>query len=170
MIRSRRASAIEAPTGERSRERVLGDDELRLAWQAFEFDRLAVRTDLQALAPDRREAGRSRFDGMARTRFCREELALPAARTKNKRPHEIPLSDAAIEIIEGASSDRRESRPRLFYNRRSAVSGFSRAKTAIDRIILETLREEAEARGDDPDNVEAPEHWQVHDLAADGRD
>ena len=89
---------------------------------------------------------------------------LPASRTKNKRPHEVPLSEAAVEIIKGLP--RIEGKAGLVFSTTgmTAVSGFSRAKTAIDRPILETLREEAEARGDDPNKVDPPEHWQVHDL------
>ena len=92
------------------------------------------------------------------------EIWLPASRTKNKRPHEVPLSEAAVEIIKGLP--RIEGKIGLVFSTtgKTAVSGFSRAKTAIDRHIVETLREEAEARGDDPNKGEAPEHWQVHDL------
>ena len=57
--------AMTAPSAETRRDRVLGDDEIRLAWQAFELDRLAVRPDRETLAVDRRATRRSRLHGMA---------------------------------------------------------------------------------------------------------
>ncbi len=161
MITASPCAGIEAPTSERSRERVLLDDEVRLAWKAFDSIGwpFGLICKLLLLTGARREEVASmRWGEIDLVAKC---WTLPASRTKNKRPHEIPLSDAAIEII------KRLPRIEGFVfstTGASAVSGFSRAKTAIDRTILETPREEAEASGDDPGNVEAPEHWQVHDL------
>ena len=89
---------------------------------------------------------------------------LPAARSKNKRVHQVPLSDAAVEMI--AALPRIEGRAGLVFTTtgRSAVSGFSKAKAAIDATILELMRAEAEAAGADPADVKAPEHWIFHDL------
>ena len=47
---------------------------------------------------------------------------------------------------------------------KTPVSGFSRAKEAIDEAILSQLRKDAEARGDDPSEVMAPARWTLHDL------
>ena len=164
MITASPCAGIEAPSSERSRERVLLDDEVRLAWQAFNSIGwpFGLICKLLLLTGARRdEVASMRWGEIDLVAKC---WTLPASRTKNKRPHEIPLSDAAIEIIKGLP--RIEGKAGLVFSTTgaSAVSGFSRAKTAIDRTILETLREEAEASGDDPGNVEAPEHWQVHDL------
>lgn len=89
---------------------------------------------------------------------------LPGERKKNGESHEIPLSDAAVEIIKALK--RVEGKPGLVFSTtgNTPVSGFSRAKATIDRAILETMREEAKARGDDPGEVEAPKQWQVHDV------
>jgi len=79
---------------------------------------------------------------------------LPKERTKNKRPHEVPLSDAAIEVIE--SLPRIEGKDGLVSTTTgaTAVSGFSRAKRAIDAAMLKTL----------PEGVASPPHWTLHDL------
>ena len=45
----------------------------------------------------------------------------------------------------------------------TAVSGFSRAKEVIDAAIVERLREEAEGRGEDPEEIKSPD-WVIHDL------
>ncbi len=89
---------------------------------------------------------------------------LPGERKKNGKSDEIPLFDAAVEIIKALK--RVEGKPGLVFSTtgNTPVSGFSRAKATIDRAILETMREEAKARGDDPGEVEAPKQWQVHDV------
>jgi integrase len=96
---------------------------------------------------------------------------LPKERAKNKRAHEIPLPVSAVEIlktlprVEPKRGFDGKVRPALVFSTTGAtpVSGFSRAKSAIDAFIVERLREEAEARGDDPDAVAAPD-WVIHDL------
>ena len=155
---------IEAPTGERSRDRVLGDEEIKLAWQAFELigGPFGPVCKLLLLTGARR-------DEVASMEWRELDLEakvwrLPKERTKNKRPHEISLSGAAVEIIKGLP--RIEGRSGLVFSTtgKTSVSGFSRAKTAIDRHIAETLRKEAETRGEDSAEIKAPEQWQVHDL------
>jgi hypothetical protein len=47
---------------------------------------------------------------------------------------------------------------------KSSVSGFGRAKRAIDKAILEALKTKASACSDDPHAVETPPHWALHDL------
>lgn len=47
---------------------------------------------------------------------------------------------------------------------RTAVSGFSRSKSDIDRAVLALMREEAETRGDDPADVKTPAPWTLHDI------
>ena len=90
---------------------------------------------------------------------------LPASRVKNARAHEVPLSDAAVEIIQGLPRIGDVKDGYVFTTTSfSPVSGFSRAKRAIDRTIIEIMREEAEARGNNPDSVTALLGWRLHDL------
>ena len=44
------------------------------------------------------------------------------------------------------------------------MSGFSKAKAAIDEAFLAALRSDAQSRGDDPGAVTPPPHWTIHDL------
>ena len=62
-------------------------------------------------------------------------LTIPAARTKAKRPHDVMLSPAAREII--AAQPRIGDSPFVFTGRTgvTAVSGFSKAKGAIDALM-----------------------------------
>jgi integrase len=153
-----------APSAETRRDRVLSDDEIRLVWQAFELIGWPFGPigKLLLLTGARRDEVASmewrELDTETRT------WTLPAARSKNKRPHEIPLSDAAAAII--AALPHVEGNAGFVFSTtgRTPVSGFSRAKTAMDATILELMRAEAEAAGADPADVKVPERWTLHDL------
>ena len=92
---------VKPPTVERSRDRVLSDDELRLVWRGAEQvgGPFAALVKLLILTAARRnEIARmtwSEVDLDARL------LALPPDRVKNARAHHLPLSRAAVEIITG---------------------------------------------------------------------
>jgi integrase len=82
---------------------------------------------------------------------------IPGERTKNGEPHEVPLSEAAIAIIKALP--RIESAEGFLFttNARTAVSGFSRAKGALDAAMIEIARAERDAE------VVIP-RWTFHDL------
>ena len=102
------AALIAKPGAERSRDRVLGDDELRLIWAACETEKSAMCA-LQRL----RLVTVQRGGELAKLRWDDVDLkagwiSLPGTITKNKRPHRIPLSRLALEIfatIPRSSSD-----------------------------------------------------------------
>jgi integrase len=82
-------------------------------------------------------------------------LRLPGARTKNGRPHDVPLSPLAREIIEVVP---RLSNEFVFStNCRSPVSGFSKYKKKLDKAMLALARAE---RGKDA----TVQPWRLHDL------
>ena len=159
------SAGISAPSPERSRDRVLDDTEIRLAWQAFEavswpfgpIGKLLLLTGARL-----GEAGGMRWSELD---LAARVWRLPASRVKNARAHEVPLSDAAVEIIQGLPRIGDVKDGYVFTTTSfSPVSGFSRAKRAIDRTIIEIMREEAEARGNNPDSVTALLGWRLHDL------
>jgi integrase len=170
---------VEAPAAEADRDRILDDDEIRLAWRAFDsvgwpfgpIGKLLLLTG--ARRSEIAEATWREIDLAAKT------LTLPGSRTKNGEPHEIPLSDAAVEIIralpkiEGkantgagpkAESDRHAKGFVFSTTGATPVSGFSRSKELIERGILAELRKAAIERGEDPEKVEVPKPWTLHDL------
>ncbi len=157
-------AGVTARTEERSRDRVLEDEEIRLAWRAFDaigwpfgpIGKLLLLTG--ARRSEIAEARWQEIDLAART------LTLPASRTKNDKPHVIPLSDEAVEIIKALP--RIEGKAGLLFSTTgaTAVSGFSRSRQAIDKAILDALKAEAQARGDDPDEITVPTPWTLHDL------
>ena len=82
---------------------------------------------------------------------------LPADRTKNKRPHMVPISGAvrdaldAIERIDGPAG--------LYHttNGRTPLSGFNKGRAYLADRMVEIASDEAEMP------VEIP-HWTFHDL------
>ena len=155
---------IEAPAAETSRDRVLEDSEIRIAWRAFDavgwpfgpICKLLLLTG--ARRSEIAEASWQEIDRAGKT------LTLPGTRTKNGEPHEIPLSDAAVETIKALP--RIEGRARLVFSTTGAtpVSGFSRSRELIERAMLAELRKAAIERGEDPEKIEAPKPWTLHDL------
>jgi integrase len=136
------ADKVKAPSAEESRDRVLSDDEIRLAWQAFErigwpFGPIAQLLLLTGARRDEIASGCwSEIDLAGKT------WTIAKGRSKNGAAHEIPLSDAAVAIL--------KTLPRIGDNfvfsttGRTSVSGFSKAKEQIDAAIAEALGEGAE--------------------------
>ena len=152
-------NGLKPPAAERARDRVLTDDEIRLAWGAFE----AVGWPFGAIAQLLALTG-ARRDEIAEARWTDIDLEakvwrIPAERSKNGLAHEVPLSAAALDII--AALPRIGDRKDGFVfstTGRTAVSGWSRAKEQVDRAILENLREERVA------DASPPAPWVFHDL------
>ena len=149
---------IEAPSAEHSRERVLSDDEIGLAWRAFE----KVGQPFGAIAKLLLLTG-ARRDEVAAMRWSEIDVSekmwrLPPPRTKNKRAHEVPLTDAVVAILKAAPriGDGKDKDGFVFTTTgKTSVSGFSRAKATIDAAIVELLKEQAEQRGEDAKEVKA---------------
>jgi integrase len=145
---------------EASRNRVLGQDELRLIWNALPEDdygaviKLIMLTgqrpgEIAALERSDRADKHGNVEGDA--------LLLPGARTKNHRDHVVALSGPAAEILDKATKELRfnsDGSPRelIFGRGKKAFNGWHKQKIALDRRI-------AEANGGTP-----IEHWTPHDL------
>jgi hypothetical protein len=89
-----------------SRERVLTPDELNALWRTLGDDRFSDIVRLLLLTGQRRaEIGNLQWSEVDLTRRV---IVLSPARTKNSRPHEVPLSTQALAII--ARTSRRKAR------------------------------------------------------------
>ena len=83
---------------ERARNRVLSDDELRRIWNAAGDGAYGTIVRLLILTGQRRsEIAELRWSEVD---FERPALNLPAERTKNKRPHVVPLAPTAWTLLE----------------------------------------------------------------------
>jgi integrase len=154
---------IKPPSAERSRDRVLEDDELRAVWQASDggsvFGPLVKMLILTGQRRD--EVASMRWSDVD---LARKTWTLPRERSKNDAEHVIPLSEAALAAL--ASVSRVQSKKGFVFstNGETHVSGFSRAKDRLETQILESLRRAAAAAGDDPEAIKAPPRWTFHDL------
>ena len=136
-----------------SRERVLSDAELAEVWQQVGWGDYASVIKLLLLTGQRREE----VAGMlwSEVNFDNALWSIGANRTKNGRPHDVPLTDSALSILEKA--ERRQEREYVFGRGDGPFSGWSKAKVALDKRIL------AARRAIDPKAKPMPP-WRIHDL------
>jgi integrase len=147
-----------------ARDRVLTDNELAEVWAATEtlgypwasFFRLSVLT-LQRRA----EIASMRWSELD---LEKRMWQIPAARMKSGRPHDVHLSTATIVVLQAI--------PRiegcdlvLTTTGRAPVSGFSKAKAALDAAIVKARAELAASTGSNPKPLAG---WWAHDLRRTG--
>jgi integrase len=141
-------------TDEVARDRVLSPDELREIWRALPDDDYGAIVRLLILTGQRREEiGGLRWSEID---LGRGTIIFPASRTKNRREHEIPTSDAVREILE--TRDRRVNRDLVFGTGRGPFSGWSNAKEMLDARLLDARKA---ALGKKAKPLPA---WRLHDL------
>ena len=153
-------AGVRLPSVERSRDRVLSDEELRLVWLAagqigWPFGSMVQLLILTCQRRD--EVAAMRWSEIS----AAEQLwTIPGARTKNGQPHQIPLSDAARDILSKlprlAGSD-------LVFTTTGAtpVSGYSNAKERLDRVIAELAARQVQSRNGEATTIR---NWRLHDL------
>jgi integrase len=122
------------------RQRVLSSGEIAEVWQASD----ALPSPFNAFARMLFVTGQ-RLREVANAKWSEFDLnaklwTIPAGRMKGDAAHEIPLSPLAIEIIESLAKPE-DRKPGAFIFSTTAgkapISGFSKAKIALDRIINE---------------------------------
>lgn len=134
------------PNKEKSRERVLTPPELRLIWNAVAEDQYGAIIKLLALTGQRE----SEIGALRRSEVNGKLIILPAERTKNNRPHVVPLAPAALQIIKG--QPQMDDRDLIFGRGEGGFSGWSKSKERLDERINEA-------------NEGKPiPHWTLHDL------
>lgn len=144
-----------------ARDRWLRDDELALIWRAsrrLEYPYGPLYRLLILTGQRREEVAAMRWEELDRKT---REWRIPGARTKNSRDQIVPLSDAAMAEIEAALPRSWEKKTwpgkgLLFtVTGETPVSGYSRAKKALDEKIAELAENE---------RTGAPVAWRIHDL------
>ena len=159
IIKSNPCKDMQRPKSGASRDRVFTDVEARWFWQATDGEHGPFAPLLKLLL-----LTGCRLDEVAGMR--RDELSddgstwnLPGSRTKNKKPHTMPLPPMATDLIatlDGQENERGRS-PFVFSTTGvSPVSGWSRMKKRLDKHMLDIARLEK------PDAVIPP--WRLHDL------
>jgi integrase len=125
-------AGIKRKSAERSRDRVLDDDELRAVWLACEAIGWPFGQLIQFLI-----LTGARLSEVALLRWSEIDLVtkvwvLPKERSKNKIAHQIPLSRRALEILEKSPRIAGDQDFVFTTNGKTAVSGFSAAKRRLD--------------------------------------
>jgi integrase len=126
----------------KSRERVLSDEELRNLWGALPDSDYGRIVKLLALTGQRREE----IGGLRWSEIDWDEctITLPGERTKNHRPHVVPLSELALAILKAQPQragrdlvfgDGPRSGTRSEGREGGGFQGWSKAKTALDELV-----------------------------------
>jgi integrase len=132
---------------EESRDRVLTDAELAAVWNAAPVSDYGRIVKLLILTGCRREEiGSLRWSEIESLEAPGKALiALPGERTKNHRPHDVPLSVDSVAVLKGGSQ--RAGRDLVFGEGEGGFSGWSKAKAALDGKLGKTVKP-----------------WTLHDL------
>jgi integrase len=126
-------AGVKPPTPEQARDRVLTDAELANVWHAA--DRLGgpfgALVKLLMLTGQRR-------DEVARMTWSEVDLdarlwTLPKERSKNRQPHDIPLSDPAVAILEALP--RISDTFALTTDGKSAASNYGANRRRLDALL-----------------------------------
>ena len=84
---------------------------------------------------------------------------IPAERYKTKRPNHVPLSKAALDIIE--AQPKINGCDYVFPSRANTpFCSFSKSKAALDKAVLQAMQKRAKNGA----KVEALPNWTLHDL------
>jgi integrase len=124
-------AGIKAPHPERSRDRVLTDDELRAVWRAADKFGYPFGPIVQMLILTGQR--RSEVAEMTRSEIVGDLWTLPRERVKNDRRHEVPLSRQARALL--------DSLPRIgdeyvfTLNGKAPHTAFHNAKSRLDKLI-----------------------------------
>jgi integrase len=132
------AALLTNKNAERSRERVLSNEEISTIWSALPPGDYADIVKVLLLTGQRAtEIADLRWDEIANGL-----VKLQAHRTKNRRPHTIPMSTTVRAILEARQQNGREH---IFGIGQRGFSGWSKAKARLDEVI------------------KIPQ-WRIHDL------
>jgi integrase len=141
---------IKRPTVEKSRDRVLSEDELRAVWTAVETLDYPHGPWLKMLiltAQRRTEVASMRWRNIDESKAL---WTLPAESTKAGRTHDVPLSTVAREVLKSLP---RFARGDYVFTHNSGfmhMRTYYEAKGAVDAVIAATGKELA--------------RWTIHDL------
>jgi integrase len=142
-VESNPCDGMHRPETPQSRDRVLSNAEIVKFWAAVDAERaeFAVPVKLLLLTGCRL----NEVTGMRRSELSEDGTAwhIPSTRTKNRRPHTVPLPPLARDLIAGVGE--RDSDLVFTTDGRSAVRVGSKIKRRLDRVM----------------NIPA---WRVHDL------
>ncbi len=135
-------SGTNKASDDKPRERLLSDAELAAIWKAApESDYGRIVRLLMLTAQRREEIGSLSWSEIDREAAL---ITLSGERTKNHRPHEVPLSTMALAVLDAIME--RDGRALVFGSGQGGYSGWSTSKEALD------------------ESARLAEPWTLHDL------
>lgn len=158
--------AMSSPYSDGKRTRVLSDAELEMVWSATETLSAPFRDMVRLLILTGQRLREVAKMGWGEIDMMKAEWIIPAARTKNKHPHLVPLSPEAVAILTAIAPNAKDREGFVLTNDgETAVGGFSKTKAKLDASISAILTKQRDDAGL-PATVEPPqlEHWVYHDL------
>jgi integrase len=142
---------------ERARTRVLSDEEIRIIWPVLgEAGTFGALIKALLLTAQRRDE----IAQMSRKEIGEDAIwEIPAERYKTKRPNFIPLSKAAVAVID--AQPKMDDCGYVFPSRaKTPFSGFGKSKAALDNAVFAAMKKQAKKRM----KVETLPNWTLHDL------
>ena len=147
------------PAKDGKRDRVLKGQELKAVWLASDklgepfgpFVKMLMLTGQRL----REVAGMH----WSEVDLDKAEWIIPAARSKNDRDHLCPISPQVVDMLKARFPDKKKRKGLIFTTTgKTPVSGFSKAKVALDRDIAAVLAKRGEGE------LKALNPWVFHDL------
>ncbi len=142
---------------ERSRTRILSDQEIRIIWPVLgEPGTFGALVKTLLLTAQRRDE----IAQMSRREIGEDTIwEIPAERYKTKRPNFVPLSKAALAVIE--AQPKLDDCDFVFPSRaETPFSGFGKSKAKLDKAVFAAMKKQATKGA----KVEPIPNWTLHDL------
>src|SRR5262245_13836332 len=156
-------AGIRPPAKEKTRERVLTEEELTAIWNAAPALGFPFGDYFRLLALTGQRRGEVANMKWADVDLDAALWTLPKEATKAGRIHDVPLSAPAVALLRNAPKFKG---PYIFTTTsgKGPISGFSKAKTSLNDSIVEArTRAVSEETADPPKNLELAQ-WGLHDL------
>jgi integrase len=145
-LKANPVAGLARPEPSKARDRVLSDDEVRAFWRAADGVGEPFTSALKLMlitGQRRKEVAAMRWSELSANLTT---WTLPPERTKNRRSHEVPLSELARDLVRGAAASARFGDLVFTTTGTTPISGWSKIKRKIDALM-----------GEVPD-------WRLHDL------
>ena len=142
---------------ERARTRVLSDDEIPIIWSVLgQCGTFGAMVRMLLLTAQRRDE----VAHMTRNEVDKDGIwVIPAHRYKTKRPNYVPLSKAALDLID--VQPKLDNCDLIFPSQvKTPYSGFAKSKAKLDKAVLAAMKSQTKKGA----KVEPIPNWTLHDL------
>lgn len=131
LVETSPCAGMKPPAKHNSRDRVLSDDELARLWQASVASTDTAHVVIRLLVLTGQRCGEVCGMSWEELDLAERVWTIPGTRTKNHRPHSVPLTPAAVAIIEAVPDT-----GRLLFPARGKpdqpYAGYTKGKAALD--------------------------------------